>query len=138
MNDPEHEEEARRWIRYALEDLSEAELQVERSESVPRHACWLSKQAVEKVLKSILVFLQIPFPRKHDLDALRNLIPEGWSVKESFPDLAELTEWAVEAHPLRKQDVGCREYGSPGRTVAGNPCRMRTPPPGEWAPQKTA
>jgi len=97
MSAPEHEEEARRWIRYALEDLSEAELLIERSESVPRHACWMSQQSVEKVLKSILVFLQIPFPRKHDLDALRNLIPEGWSVKESFPDLAELTEWAVEA-----------------------------------------
>jgi hypothetical protein len=31
------------------------------------------------------------------LDALRDLIPEGWSVKTRFPDLAILTEWAVEA-----------------------------------------
>jgi HEPN domain-containing protein len=84
-------------MRYALEDLSEAELLVARSDSVPRHACWLSQQAAEKTRKSVLVLLRIPFPRKHDLDHLRNLIPEGWSLKESYPDLAELTEWAVEA-----------------------------------------
>jgi putative DNA methylase len=28
---------------------------------------------------------------------LRNLIPAGWQVKDEHPDLAGLTEWAVEA-----------------------------------------
>ena len=32
----------------------------------------------------------------HDLDALRNLLPGSWSVRDTHPDLAELTEWAVE------------------------------------------
>jgi HEPN domain-containing protein len=45
----------------------------------------------------VLIFLQIDFPRRHDLDALRNLIPAGWQLKEEHPDLADLTEWAVEA-----------------------------------------
>ena len=45
----------------------------------------------------MLVFLQIDFPRRHDLDALRNLIPAHWQLKEEHPDLADLTEWAVEA-----------------------------------------
>jgi len=48
-------------------------------------------------LKAVLVFLQIDFPRSHDLDALRNLVPDGWQLKEDHPDLADLTEWAVEA-----------------------------------------
>lgn len=48
-------------------------------------------------MKAVLVFLQIDFPLRHDLDALRNLIPIGWQVKEEHPDLADLTEWAVEA-----------------------------------------
>jgi len=40
------------------------------------------------------------------LDALRDLIPEGWSVKTRFPDLAVLTEWAVEArYPGDWQEV---------------------------------
>jgi HEPN domain-containing protein len=48
-------------------------------------------------LKAILVFLQIDFPRTHDLDALRNLVPDSWQFKEVCPDLASLTQWAVEA-----------------------------------------
>ncbi|HUU59187.1 MAG TPA: HEPN domain-containing protein [Phycisphaerae bacterium] len=28
---------------------------------------------------------------------LRNLLPQGWGVKDALKDLAELTEWAVEA-----------------------------------------
>lgn len=44
-----------------------------------------------------MIFLQIDFHRIHDLDALRNLIPDDWSVKARFPDLAILTERAVEA-----------------------------------------
>jgi HEPN domain-containing protein len=57
---------------------------------------WRSRRP-EKALKAVLVFLQIDFPRRHDLDALRNLIPGTWPLKEEHPDLAELTEWAVEA-----------------------------------------
>jgi hypothetical protein len=41
--------------------------------------------------------VQLPFPYRHDLDALRNMLPDGWQIKASCPDLAELTEWAVEA-----------------------------------------
>jgi len=44
-----------------------------------------------------LVFLQVDFPRHHDLDALRNLLPTGWPAKENPRDLSELTEWAVES-----------------------------------------
>ena len=41
--------------------------------------------------------MEIEFPFTHDLDRLRDLLPEGWRVKTEFPDLAELTIWAVEA-----------------------------------------
>jgi HEPN domain-containing protein len=64
---------------------------------VPRHICWLAQQAAEKAIKAMLVFLALDFPRRHDLDALRNLIPDDWQVKTEHPDLATLTEWAVEA-----------------------------------------
>ena len=63
----------------------------------PRHVCWLAQQAAEKALKAGLAFLQIDFPRRHDLDAIRTLFPACWQVKGEHPDLAELTEWAVEA-----------------------------------------
>ena len=97
MNETEHLAAVRRWLRYAEEDLAIAEAIVQGGIGAARHACWLAQQAAEKTLKAILVFLQIDFPRSHDLDLLRHLLPEGWQVKSHPPDLAELTEWAVEA-----------------------------------------
>ena len=49
---------------------------LESASIVPRHVCWLAQQAAEKAIKAVLVFLQIDFPRSHDLDALRNLAPD--------------------------------------------------------------
>ena len=95
MNRPELQAEVERWLRYAKEDLHAAEAGL--AESIPRHTCWLSQQAAEKSLKAALVLAGVDFPFRHDLDSLRNLLPDGWSVKELLPDLAELTEWAVEA-----------------------------------------
>ncbi len=37
----------------------------------------------------------IHFPFTHDLDTLRNLLPNSWSVRSTHVDLVELTEWAV-------------------------------------------
>ena len=97
MNETERVAEVRRWLRYAEEDLLAAEAALETESMVPRHACWLAQQSAEKAIKAVLIFLQIDFPRRHDLDALRNLAPAGWQVRENHPDLAGLTEWAVEA-----------------------------------------
>lgn len=97
MNDAERVAEVQRWLRYAKEDLTAAEAIREQKEMAPRHACWLAQQAAEKALKAVLVFLQIDFPWRHDLDALRNRVPADWGLKKQHPDLAALTEWAVEA-----------------------------------------
>jgi len=97
MNDTEHRAETRRWLRYAREDLEGAETLLERRIVVPRHICWLAQQSVEKAIKAICIFLGLDFPRRHDLDALRNLVPDDWQVKTEHVDLAALTEWAVEA-----------------------------------------
>jgi HEPN domain-containing protein len=97
MSDPDHLAEARRWLRYAQQDLNAAEAMLSSADFMARHACWLAQQAAEKSLKAALVYSQIDFPWRHDLDALRNLLPDGWQVKRAQPDLAELTEWAVEA-----------------------------------------
>ncbi|NUM78675.1 HEPN domain-containing protein [candidate division KSB1 bacterium] len=97
MNEPERLALVHRWLRYAREDLLAAEAMLGQQSFWPRHACWLAQQAAEKALKAVLVYLQIDFPRRHDLDEQRNLIPEGWQVKADHPDLATLTEWAVES-----------------------------------------
>ncbi|MBI3048966.1 MAG: HEPN domain-containing protein [Acidobacteria bacterium] len=97
MSSNELLDEVRRWLRFAREDLEAAETLTTEAGFRPRHVCWLAQQAAEKALKGALTLQQIAFPFRHDLDALRNLLPEGWQVKVRHPDLAELTEWAVEA-----------------------------------------
>ncbi|MCZ6680444.1 MAG: HEPN domain-containing protein [Candidatus Poribacteria bacterium] len=97
MSEDERLFEVRRWLRYAQEDLTAAVAMIGRREIAPRHICWLAQQSAEKALKAVLVFLQIDFPRTHDLDALRNFVPIGWTIQADLLDLASLTEWAVEA-----------------------------------------
>lgn len=41
--------------------------------------------------------MQIDFPKTHDLDLLRTLLPEDWKTRLEPVDLAELSEWSVEA-----------------------------------------
>ena len=72
----------------------------------PRQACWHAQQAAEKALKAVLIFLEIDFPRTHDLNILRNLVPEHWELQTTHPDLASLTGWAVEArYPEDRQEA---------------------------------
>ena len=97
MSEVDHGAEARRWLRYAADDLRTAEFLLQQPDFIPRHPCWLAQQAAEKALKALLIFLQIEYPLSHDLDQIRLLIPEGWRVRYDPPDLSFLTEWAVEA-----------------------------------------
>lgn len=89
--------EVNRWLRYAKEDLRAARAACDDEDMVPRHACFFAHQAAEKALKAGLVYLNIEVPRRHDLDALRNLLPEGWAVRQDRIALGRLTAWAVES-----------------------------------------
>lgn len=95
MNTPEGE--VRRWLAYARSDLEAAQVLLQKPESYPRQICFLAQQAVEKVIKAALIMADVSVPRIHDLDGLRNLLPDGWRVKVEHPDLAFLSVWAVEA-----------------------------------------
>jgi len=97
LSGTEHKQEARRWLRFASEDLTSARTLAEAAKAPPRQSCWLAQQAAEKALKALLVWHQIDFPRTHDLDLLRNLLPADCAAKARPEDVAELTEWAVEA-----------------------------------------
>jgi HEPN domain-containing protein len=97
MNEAEHIEDVRHWLRYAQEDLTGAESSSARADMAPRHVCRLAQQAAEKSVRGILVYLQVDFPKSHDLQALCRLIPEGWGIRKQDLDLASPSEWAVEA-----------------------------------------
>lgn len=98
MNVPEIvAQEARRWLRFAVEDLEVAQRLLADRQPLPRFVCWHSQQAAEKALESVLVLEEIDFPFTHDLNALSNLLPDSWAFSPDHSDLADLTEWAVEA-----------------------------------------
>ena len=98
MNDAELVvQEAQRWLQFSAEDLDVAQRLLADRSPAPRHVCWLSQQAAEKALKAALVLEEIDFPYTHDLNALRNLLPDIWPVRFVHPDLTQLNQWAVEA-----------------------------------------
>ncbi len=97
MPGTESEDEAFRWFAYAQEDLSGAQALLEAKTQPARQVCWFAQQAAEKAFKALLILHQIEFPRTHDLDVLRNLLPPGMHGRKPLPDVAELSEWAVEA-----------------------------------------
>jgi HEPN domain-containing protein len=98
--------DAKIWMNYAETDLHAASALLESGELFPRQVCFLAQQCGEKAIKAILIYEEVKFPKHHDLDRLRDLIPDGWKVKEQFPDLAELTIWAVESrYPGDTPDV---------------------------------
>ena len=86
-----------RWFRYAEEDLITAETLLKQPHVPPRQSCWHAQQAAEKALKAVLIFLQIDFKRTHNLNVLRDLIPDSWQLKTTLPNLESLNRWAVEA-----------------------------------------
>ena len=95
-----------RWLRYAEEDLITAETLLRQPHVPPRQACWFAQQAAEKALKAALIFSQIDFRRTHDLDVLRDLLPERWKLKTELPNLGNLNKWAVEArYPEAAQEA---------------------------------
>lgn len=96
MNERERRPEVLRWLRYAKEDLVAAQ-RIALGRGLPRHVCWLSQQAAEKAIKAVLVYAAVTFPYRHDLDGLRNLVPQGWKFKEEHPRLGRLTTWVSEA-----------------------------------------
>ncbi len=80
-----------RWLYYAEEDLITAEFLLKQPHLPPRQAYWYAQQTTEKVLKALLIFLQIDFPGTDDLNILWNLVPHNWQFKTVQSDLTDLT-----------------------------------------------
>jgi HEPN domain-containing protein len=97
MSGSDHRRLVAQWFDYALQDLTTAERCLRDPEIPPRQSCFHAQQAAEKAIKSALVHEQVDFPFRHNLNELLDLLPGYWRVKQEFPDLEALTQWAVEA-----------------------------------------
>ena len=94
---PDSVAEAQQWMRYAREELTLAKAIASNADAPARLVCWHSQQSAEKALKAVLTADAIPFPRTHNLVALRTLLPQTLSQKLDIRELAELTQWGVES-----------------------------------------
>ena len=96
MPDPEAVAEvALGWFRRAKSDLATARNALSaRRELDPWIASFHAQQAAEKYLKAALIIEQVRFPRTHELERLRPLLPAGWVLPDEAA-LAGLSRFAV-------------------------------------------
>lgn len=92
----ETEAEALRWLGFALGDLEAARSRPGRHIR-PRIVAFQAQQAVEKALKAALILEGVEPRRTHDLDDLRDRLPDDWRVKRRMPELGRLSDYAAES-----------------------------------------
>ena len=107
---PEALRVARRWIDKADEDLTAAKRLIALDASLSAVVCFHAQQAVEKLLKALLVFAGVPFARTHDVIQLVQLLPGDLVPPIALADLAPLNRYAVEArYPIGEEPISGEE-----------------------------
>ncbi len=133
--------DAMRWLSMACGDLATAEAGLADWRVPARNVAFHAQQTVEKSLKAALIFDGKTAPKMHDLDQLRDRLSTGWRVRKTHPDLARLSQYAVEARypddvpPITKLQGSastrqartihrsiCAEFEKRGVAVANLPC----------------
>jgi HEPN domain-containing protein len=90
------QEQARRWMRWAAEDLVAARHSADDREVAPRVACSLAQQAAEKAIKALVVSSDLDPPKTHNLLRLARMLAEETADRLLDVDLEDLTRWAIE------------------------------------------
>ncbi len=87
------QEEVNEWIAKAETDYKAAvDLARRRKDPLPGVVCFHCQQCAEKYLKAFLISREVPFPKVHDLIALKGLCVEEEGVFELVHDLLEALE----------------------------------------------
>lgn len=105
-------EEALRFIRLADDDAAAFRGLLKLPEVKFRLACFHAQQAIEKLLKAVLIFHGIEFQRIHDLHTLATLLSQNGIATPCTPEeLTRLNPFAVTFRyddtdiPLIRDDV---------------------------------
>lgn len=70
------DKEVKGWVKYAEADLGAAKL-LYKNDSFPNIIIHHSHQAIEKILKGLLLSLNIKFPLIHDVNKLHSILPQN-------------------------------------------------------------
>lgn len=98
------------WLRYARSDFELARV-TRPDEVLLEGLCFHAQQAVEKVLKAVLIAKGIPPPKTHNIRTLLDLLPRDISPPQQVEDAASLTDYAVVSrYPGDFESVDEREY----------------------------
>lgn len=98
---------AHRWIAKADEDLTAAERLIALDASLSAVVCFHAQQAVEKLLKALLVSASVRFARTHDVV---QLLPGDLAPPIPLADLAPLNRYAIEArYPIGEEPISGEE-----------------------------
>jgi len=100
------------WLTRAKSNLRLAEIGRRHPDILFDDLCFDAAQAAEKALKSMCVYLGIPFPKTHSLVHLMDLIEDsGFSIPEVVKEADVLTRYAVAArYPGLEEEVNETEY----------------------------
>lgn len=95
MNKPD--ELVNEWLEKAHDDELNARSILTHRDGTASAVCFLSQQMVEKLLKSLLVYHQIRFPKVHDFTNLVNLLsPKESEIIRFNKDLKILNRYYIE------------------------------------------
>jgi HEPN domain-containing protein len=107
---PEVLDLVRQWVSKAEEDLSSAEYLITMPGEAPYGTvCFHAQQCLEKYLKASLIFLEIEFPRVHDLGVLLSLLPQDnrpsltVMEEERLTDYASVNRYPGDYEPITRQ-----------------------------------
>lgn len=101
-----------RWLELARRDLRGAHNQMVADPTEPALACFHAQQAGEKALKAALVAEGIDPPRSHDLNELRDLLPDVWEIPGTTTELSRISKWAEES----RYEVDIEDFIDPTAT----------------------
>lgn len=84
------------WLKHAERDILGVKACLDAPQPVPEISAYLCQQSTEKLVKALLVLAEVPFPKIHDIQALRRLAtPVFPELLALIDDLVSVTEWGV-------------------------------------------
>jgi len=99
-------EAALKWLKQAKHDLEMAEKNIGIGGFDT--ASFLSHQAVEKLLKAIIIFEGKPVPKSHYLDELARMLGQSDEIEDDLNELA--ADYMISRYPDVSNNVPYEEY----------------------------